>query len=277
MFKLEQNYRSTGVILGAANEIIRRNEDRLGKEFWTDRQGGEPIRLYAAFNERDEADFVIDRIREHARSGLPLSAAAVLYRSNAQSRAFEEALMAARIPYRVYGGLRFFERAEIKDALAYLRLTQNRSDDVSFERVVNLPTRGIGQSTMERVRETARTRGLPLWEAAQALLPGLPTRAATALGGFLALVERLAGEMEGHELHEQVRKVIEGSGLRDHHARRRTRAARRGSRTSTSWSTPPRASCPSSRTTCRCWPRSSRTPRWSPARPRPPRAAIAYS
>jgi DNA helicase-2/ATP-dependent DNA helicase PcrA len=219
VFKLEQNYRSTGVILGAANEIIRRNEDRLGKELWTDRQGGEPIRLYAAFNERDEADFVIDRIREHARSGLPLSAAAVLYRSNAQSRSFEEALMAARIPYRVYGGLRFFERAEIKDALAYLRLTQNRADDVSFERVVNLPTRGIGQSTMERVREMARTRGVPLWEAAGALLPDLPTRATTALGGFLALIEGLAAEMEGKELHEQVHKVIEGSGLREHHAK----------------------------------------------------------
>jgi len=219
VFKLEQNYRSTGVILGAANEIIRRNEDRLGKELWTARQGGEPIRLYAAFNERDEADFVIDRIREHVRSGLPLSAAAVLYRSNAQSRAFEEALMAARIPYRVYGGLRFFERAEIKDALAYLRLTQNRADDVSFERVVNLPTRGIGQSTMERVRELARTRSLPLWEAARALLPGLPTRAATALGAFLALIEHLASEIAGLELHEQVRKVIEGSGLRDHHAK----------------------------------------------------------
>jgi DNA helicase-2/ATP-dependent DNA helicase PcrA len=219
VFKLEQNYRSTGVILGAANEIIRRNEDRLGKELWTDRQGGEPIRLYAAFNERDEADFVIDRIREHARSGLPLSAAAVLYRSNAQSRAFEEALMAGRIPYRVYGGLRFFERAEIKDALAYLRLSQNRADDVSFERVVNLPTRGIGQSTMERVRELARTRGLTLWDAAMELLPGLPTRAASALGGFVALIERLAADIEGQELHEQVRKVIEGSGLRDHHAK----------------------------------------------------------
>ncbi len=219
VFKLEQNYRSTGVILGAANEIIRRNEDRLGKELWTARQGGEPIRLYAAFNERDEADFVIDRIREHARSSLPLSAAAVLYRSNAQSRAFEEALMAARIPYRVYGGLRFFERAEIKDALAYLRLTQNRADDVSFERVVNLPTRGIGQSTMERVRELARTRSLPLWEAARALLPELPTRASMALGAFLTLIERLTSEIADLELHEQVRKVIEGSGLRDHHAK----------------------------------------------------------
>jgi DNA helicase-2/ATP-dependent DNA helicase PcrA len=219
VFRLEQNYRSTGVILGAANEVIRRNEDRLGKELWTDRQGGEPIRLYAAFNERDEADFVIGQIREHARGGLPLAAAAVLYRSNAQSRSFEEALMAARIPYRVYGGLRFFERAEIKDALAYLRLTQNRADDVSFERVVNLPARGIGQATLEQLREAARSRGLPLWEAARELLPSLPTRAATALGGFIALVERLAAGIAGLELHEQVRRVIEASGLREHHAK----------------------------------------------------------
>ncbi|MBS1200526.1 MAG: uvrD [Proteobacteria bacterium] len=219
VFKLEQNYRSTGVILGAANEVIRRNEDRLGKELWTEAAGGEPIRLYAAFNERDEADFVIERIREHARSGRPLAAAAVLYRSNAQSRSFEEALMAARIPYRVYGGLRFFERAEIKDALAYLRLTQNRSDDVSFERVVNLPTRGIGQSTLDRLRETARAGGTSLWNAAQALLPVLPARAATALNGFIGLIDRLASGIGGLELHEQVRRVIEDSGLREHHAK----------------------------------------------------------
>ena len=219
VFRLEQNYRSTAVILGAANEVIRKNEDRLGKELWTAAAGGEPIRLYAAFNERDEADFVLERIREHARSGLPLSAAAVLYRSNAQSRAFEEALVAARIPYRVYGGLRFFERAEIKDALAYLRLCQTPSDDVSFERVVNLPTRGIGQSTMDRVRQAARAGDMPLWEAARAALPSLPARAGNALGGFLALIERLAGEISGLELHEQVRRVIEASGLREHHAR----------------------------------------------------------
>ena len=166
VYKLEQNYRSTQVILAAANAVIAKNTDRMGKELWTAVKGGEPIRVYAAFNERDEADFVIDRIREHQRRGLPLAAAAVLYRSNAQSRAFEEALMAARIPYRVYGGLRFFERAEIKDALAYLRLTQSRDDDIAFERVVNLPTRGIGGATLELLRNDARDNSRSLWKRA---------------------------------------------------------------------------------------------------------------
>ncbi len=221
VFRLEQNYRSTAVILGAANEVIRRNEDRLGKELWTAQEGGEPIRLYAAFNERDEADFVVERIREHARRGLPLAGAAVLYRSNAQSRMFEEVLIGARMPYRVYGGLRFFERAEIKDALAYLRLTQTRSDDVSFERVVNLPTRGIGPSTLDRLRQAAREQRLPMWDAALAILPSLPTRAATALRGFIDLIDALERDIAAFELHEQVHRAIEASGLREHHARER--------------------------------------------------------
>ncbi len=164
----------------------------MGKELWTAVQGGDPIRVYAAFNERDEADFVIDRIREHQRRGLPLASAAVLYRSNAQSRAFEETLMAARIPYRVYGGLRFFERAEIKDALAYLRLTQSRDDDIAFERVVNLPTRGIGGATLDLLRADARDGNRSLWKAGLALMDALPARAAGALRGFYALIDRLA-------------------------------------------------------------------------------------
>jgi DNA helicase-2/ATP-dependent DNA helicase PcrA len=219
VYRLEQNYRSTQVILAAANAVIARNADRMGKELWTDARGGEPIRVYAAFNERDEADFVIERIREHARRGLPLAAAAVLYRSNAQSRTFEEALMAARIPYRVYGGLRFFERAEIKDALAYLRLTQSRADDVSFERVVNLPARGIGGATLEQLRAHAREGGVNLWDAGQTLLPALPARAAGALRGFFALIDKLAADIAPLPLEEQVRHVIQASGLRDHHAK----------------------------------------------------------
>jgi DNA helicase-2/ATP-dependent DNA helicase PcrA len=219
VYRLEQNYRSTQVILAAANAVIARNTDRMGKELWTAAKGGEPIRVYAAFNERDEADFVIERIRDHERRGLPLSAAAVLYRSNAQSRAFEEALMAARIPYRVYGGLRFFERAEIKDALAYLRLTQARADDISFERVVNLPTRGIGGATLEQLRSHSRDGGVSLWDAGQALLPGLPARAAAALRAFFELIDRLAAAIAPMPLEEQVRHVIQASGLRDHHAK----------------------------------------------------------
>ena len=199
--------------------MIAKNTDRMGKELWTAVKGGEPIRVYAAFNERDEADFVIDRIREHQRRGLPLAAAAVLYRSNAQSRAFEEALMASRIPYRVYGGLRFFERAEIKDALAYLRLTQSRDDDIAFERVVNLPTRGIGGATLELLRNDARDNIRSLWRAGRELESALPARAAGALRGFFALIDRLAVEIAELPLHEQVKHVIQNSGLRDHHAK----------------------------------------------------------
>jgi DNA helicase-2/ATP-dependent DNA helicase PcrA len=219
LYKLEQNYRSTQVILAAANAVIAKNTDRMGKELWTATKGGEPIRVYAAFNERDEADFVIDRIRDHQRRGLPLAAAAVLYRSNAQSRAFEETLMAARIPYRVYGGLRFFERAEIKDALAYLRLTQSRDDDIAFERVVNLPARGIGGATLELLRNDARDHGRSLWRAGRELESVLPARAAGALRGFFALIDRLAVEIAELPLHEQVKHVIQHSGLRNHHAK----------------------------------------------------------
>ncbi len=219
VYRLEQNYRSTAVILAAANAVIARNTDRMGKQLWTAAKGGDPIRVYAAYNERDEADFVIDRIREHERRGLPLSAAAVLYRSNAQSRTFEEVLMAARIPYRVYGGLRFFERAEIKDALSYLRLTQSRGDDIAFERIVNLPTRGIGGATLDLIRTDSRDYGRSLWQAGQAILSTLPTRAATALQGFFALIDRLSVAIPELPLHEQVQHVIQHSGLRDHHAR----------------------------------------------------------
>jgi DNA helicase-2/ATP-dependent DNA helicase PcrA len=219
VYRLEQNYRSTQVILAAANAVIAKNTDRMGKELWTATKGGDPIRVYAAFNERDEADFVIDRIREHERRGLPLSGAAVLYRSNAQSRTFEEALMAARIPYRVYGGLRFFERAEIKDALSYLRLTQSRDDDIAFERIVNLPARGIGGATLELLRNDARDHARSLWKAGLALTDTLPSRAAGALRGFHALIDRLSVAIAELPLAEQVKHVIEHSGLRDHHAK----------------------------------------------------------
>jgi DNA helicase II / ATP-dependent DNA helicase PcrA len=218
LYKLEQNYRSTGNILKAANALIANNAGRLGKTLWTAGEEGERIRLYAAFNERDEADFVVNRIREWTDQGGLRREVAVLYRSNAQSRVFEEAFLNARLPYRVYGGLRFFERAEIKDALAYLRLVTNRADDSSFERVVNLPTRGIGAKTVDSLRDAARSAGIPLWDAAQASLANaLAHRASQALGGFLALIGRLGQEIRNLELHEQVDHVIQMSGLIEHY------------------------------------------------------------
>jgi DNA helicase II / ATP-dependent DNA helicase PcrA len=217
LVKLEQNYRSTGTILKAANALISNNSGRLGKNLWTSGADGERVKLYAAFNERDEADFVVNRIRDWVEHGGARSEVAVLYRSNAQSRVFEEAFLNARMPYRVYGGLRFFERAEIKDALAYLRLIASRADDTSFERVVNLPTRGIGARTLDQVRETARAKGTSLWMAAAMCIEGeLAQRAAQALAGFLQTIDKLAEEVRGLELHEQVDHVVQSSGLIEH-------------------------------------------------------------
>jgi DNA helicase-2/ATP-dependent DNA helicase PcrA len=217
LFRLEQNYRSTGNILAAANAIIANNSGRIGKKLWTSDGRGEPIRLYRAFNERDEAEFVITKIREWVARGGNRKDTAILYRSNAQSRVFEEYLLASRIPYRVYGGLRFFERQEIKDALAYLRLISNRDDDASFERVVNLPTRGIGARTLELLREHSRANGVSLWKSATAGNDDLGTKAAASLQAFLTLIERLDADTQGLPLHEQVDHVIQGSGLVDHY------------------------------------------------------------
>ena len=221
VIRLEQNYRSTGTILSAANGLITHNRDRMGKNLWTEGDDGEPVTLYAAYNERDEATWVIETLRQHLRQGTARSDTAILYRSNAQSRVFEELLMTEGIPYRVYGGLRFFERAEIKDALAYLRLIANRDDDPSFERVVNLPTRGIGQRSMEQVRATARDQELTLWQASEALIRAgsISARAGKALGAFLELIEQLSSDIAGLDLAEQVDHVIRASGLYDHHAR----------------------------------------------------------
>lgn len=168
--RLEQNYRSTGIILKAANALIEQNENRLGKNLWTEGGEGERITVYAGFNDLDEARFLVNRIRDLQREGLALRHIAILYRSNAQSRVIEEALMQFGIPYRVYGGLRFFERAEIKDALAYLRLIANRDDDAALERVVNTPTRGVGDRTIEALRIYAQQNNVSLWHAAQLLL-----------------------------------------------------------------------------------------------------------
>lgn len=213
LFRLEQNYRSTGNILEAANALIRHNSGRLGKNLWTSGEPGEPVKLYAAFNERDEADFVINRIRDWSGKGGRRADCAILYRSNAQSRAFEEALLAARIPYRVYGGLRFFERAEIKDALGYLRLVFNRADDASFERIVNLPARGIGTKTLDTVRNYARANACSMWQAAGACIAELGNRLGQNLHAFLLLIEQLDEHTRGLPLHEQVDHIINASGL----------------------------------------------------------------
>ncbi len=221
MIRLEQNYRSSGAILAAANALIANNASRLGKTLWTRGAQGEPVKLYAAFNERDEAEFVVTRVLEWVQRGGARAETAILYRSNAQSRMFEEALIMARVPYRVYGGLRFFERAEIKDALAYLRLIVNRDDDASFERVVNLPPRGIGARTLDAVRGAARSSGSSLWGAAYAGGAESGARAAGALQAFGALIERLAAETRGRPLHEIVDRVIQGSGLVAHYQKER--------------------------------------------------------
>ena len=221
--RLEQNYRSTGNILKAANALIEHNAERLGKNLWTADTDGEPIRRYAAFNERDEARFIVDRMQDWVDDGGSYRDCAVLYRSNAQSRVLEEALIQSGVPYRVYGGLRFFERQEIKDAMAYLRLLANRRDDAGFERVVNTPTRGIGERTVSATREYAREHNLALWDAAAAMIEQkrLPARAANALQGFLDLIEEMGAASASMELFEQMEHLIHHSGLRDHYKKER--------------------------------------------------------
>jgi DNA helicase-2/ATP-dependent DNA helicase PcrA len=213
--KLEQNYRSSGAILKAANHIIANNKSRLGKELWTDLPDGEKISVYGAFSDVDEAKYVVDRIRSWVEDGNKRVDVAILYRSNAQSRQFEEQLMLTKTPYRVFGGLRFFDRAEIKNALAYLRLLANRHDDASFDRVVNTPTRGIGLKTIDEIRQLANSQQISLWMAAQCLIDQklLPNRAGNALFYFLDLIEQLAAKTAELPLGEKVQIVIENSGL----------------------------------------------------------------
>ena len=215
VIKLEQNYRSTGTILKAANTIIANNTGRMGKELWTATGEGEPCSLYAAFNEQDEAYFVVERIRTWINEGGLRSDAAILYRSNAQSRQFEEKLMATATPYKVYGGLRFFDRAEIKNALAYLRLMSNRNDDASFERIINTPTRGIGAKAIDDIRWIARDQSLSLWASAIVLINQrtMTARATNALIGFLELIKELTTQAPDLKLYEKVKFVIEKSGL----------------------------------------------------------------
>ncbi|MCQ4164242.1 ATP-dependent DNA helicase [Tahibacter harae] len=243
--RLEQNYRSTATILKAANAVIANNPQRLGKQLWTAGESGNPIDLYAAYNEQDEARYVVERIREWIAGGGEASDVAILYRSNAQSRVFEEQFNQHRILYRVYGGQRFFDRAEIKDALAYLRLIANRHDDAAFERTVNTPPRGIGERSLDLVRQQARRDGSSLWEATLTVIAGseLAPRGRGALRAYIELIEQLAREALGQEeetapgpaglfdssgdaldeievgltLSEQIETAIARSGLRDYY------------------------------------------------------------
>ncbi len=219
LVRLEQNYRSTGTILAAANALISHNSERLGKELWTSDSEGEPIKLYNAFNELDEARFIASRIQQWIDDGGERDEVALLYRSNAQSRVLEEALLQAGIPYRVYGGLRFFDRAEIKHVLAYLRLANNRLDDTSFERIINVPTRGIGEKAVSNIRDYAREHNLTLWAAASRLVTSgqLTPRANNALQGFINLIDEIEAALQPlDELYEQVDHTIMLSGLVDH-------------------------------------------------------------
>ena len=227
LVRLEQNYRSTTTILSAANALIDHNSDRMGKKLWTSGEDGEQILFYNAFNELDEARFTIDRAKQWIENGHARSEIAILYRSNAQSRVFEERLVSEGIPYRVYGGLRFFERAEIKDALAYLRLIDNRNDDASFERVVNTPTRGIGDRSVEKIREVAKQKDYSMWEASRTLLDSkvLAARATNAIAGFIRLIDTLSEDTVELDLFEQVEHVIHASGLIEHYSKEKSEKA----------------------------------------------------
>jgi len=217
--RLEQNYRSTSTILSAANAVIRHNDGRLGKELWTEGDEGSPIKLYAAYNEYDEARFVISSIERWIDEGNRRDSIAILYRSNAQSRVFEEILIERGIPYRVYGGFRFFERQEIRDALAYLRIINNRDSDPSFDRIANVPTRGLGNKTLDTIRIRARDHQVPMWKAGMELLQEqkLTARAANSLSQFMSLVERLDAESQEMTLAELTEHVVKHSGLIAHY------------------------------------------------------------
>ncbi len=222
--RLEQNYRSTQTILNAANAVIENNQGRLGKELWTQGDRGESIELYPAFSEQDEAYYIVASIKELHSHGFQYSEIALLYRSNAQSRVLEERLLESKIPYRIYGGQKFFERAEIKDALGYLRLIANRQDDAAFERIVNTPTRGIGNTTLIKIREGARDNAASLWDTAQYFIEQglLSGRASSALQGFTDLIDALDHSTQESSLGQQVDHVLQKSTLMAHYQKDRS-------------------------------------------------------
>ncbi|WP_044169924.1 DNA helicase II [Candidatus Pantoea carbekii] len=215
IIRLEQNYRSTNNILKAANSLISKNNLRLGKKLWTNSNEGEAISLYCALNELEEARFVVKCIQEWRKDGNQLAHCSILYRSNAQSRVLEEYLLKSRVPYRIYSGMRFFERQEIKDVLAYLRLIANRYDDTAFERIINTPMRGIGNRTLSIIRQKAQEEKITLWQATFELLQSkvLCTHVAIKLYRFCKLIDTLATETKNVPLYVQTNRVIKDSGL----------------------------------------------------------------
>jgi len=219
IIRLEQNYRSTSVILGAANSVIKNNQGRMGKELWTDQKEGEPISIYSAYNEDDEARYVVGSIQNWLEQGRNLSEVAILYRSNAQSRALEEAILREGLAYRIYGGLRFYERAEIKNAMSYLRLVFGREDDAAFERVINIPPRGIGAKTLDIIRSRAQKLESSLWKACEDLIETeeLTPRASQSVQGFMTAFKDLTLETKDLVLRDLVDHVIQRSGLIEYH------------------------------------------------------------
>lgn len=214
--KLEENYRSHSNILDAANAIISHNKNRLGKNLWTSAGAGEPVRVYQAYNDNDEAQFIVDEIKMLHAEGTELGEMAMLYRSNAQSRVLEHALFSANLPYRVYGGLRFFERAEIKHALAYMRLIANANDDTALLRVINFPARGIGARSLEQLQEAARAQNCSLWQAAINKV-GNGKIGGKGIDGFVALIRQMVDEAYGISLAELAELATTLSGLKAHY------------------------------------------------------------
>lgn len=224
IIRLEQNYRSTQTILNAANAVIEHNDGRLGKKLWSGADDGQKITIYAAFNERDEAYYTVSAIKDWVRQGFNYADMAILYRSNAQSRVLEEQLIDAQLPYRIYGGLKFFDRAEIKDALAYLRLLANRHDDAALERIINVPTRAIGNTTINKLREIAREQAQSLWQAIEKIIEDntLSARACNALNNFFTLINDIDSESAQLNLGEKTLHMLQRSHLLEHYKKDRT-------------------------------------------------------
>ena len=217
--KLEQNYRSSKNILACANSVIRNNPDRLGKELWSQKDEGEQVKVYRAFNERDEASFIVGIIKRWLEEGGSLSDTAIIYRSNAQSRILEDAILNSELPYRIYGGVRFYERMEIKNALAYAKLAINKNNDSQFERVINTPTRGIGVKTMDQIREHAKKDNISLWQASEQIIANKETKAAQNISNFFDVIKKLEEMNFNENLDKVFENVISLSGLKEFHGK----------------------------------------------------------